>query len=155
MSMSTKIDDLPGPIPDDVKHDINVLQGEMTQNVQTQKPVHLEKEYVQVENNQSNITVDIKKKSNVQENAVLVKDNNVQQNEDFMSMIKNQINEDNLLLCVIIFMATYPPLTGYVQNIPLIGSYATGDIITGLIKTVVLIVLFIIAKIYILPRIRI
>lgn len=155
MSMSTKIDDLPGPLPDDVKNDIHLLQGEMKINVPSNENNNKQNviditnqqklQNLQVDNN-TNITLDIKKKPNTQEQ---------QKDEGILTILKNEINEDNLLLCVIIFMGTYQPLTQYVQKLPIIGNYASGNIMTGLIKTLLLILIYIIAKIYILPRIRI
>lgn len=150
MSMSTKIDDLPGPIPDDVKNDINALQGQLKNNLQLQQVQQQPKQQIpeqnlQIDNSNTNITLAIQKKSTPEkENA-----------SGLFSIIKNEINEDNLLLCIVIFMGTYPPLTNYVRKIPFLGNYASGDIMSGLIKTFVLIILYIIAKVYILPRIRI
>ena len=47
--MSTKIDDLPGPIPENIREDLTQIQNEMP------SPIILD-------DNQSNIKVDIKKK---------------------------------------------------------------------------------------------
>lgn len=66
MSMSTKIDDLPGPIPDDIKNDIDTLQKSID-SPQIQ-PIHFNQQqntdhikYEQIAPI-SNISYDLKKK---------------------------------------------------------------------------------------------
>ena len=133
MSMSTKIDDLPGPIPEDVRNDINKLQGELG-NEQMYK----------TQPNQSNIKANIKK-------HVTFADE--QESLDIIS-IKSEFTEENLLLIAILVFSSLPSSSLYVKQLPFVGIYATSDLMTGVLKAVGLLVLFILLKIYILPKFK-
>ena len=60
MSMSTKIDDLPGPIDEDIANDLSKIQNDIHQN-----PRQINDQYVgqlnELDSNQTNIKMDIKK----------------------------------------------------------------------------------------------
>ena len=105
MSMSTRIDDLPGPIPEDVRGDLNLIQDDILSHQQTQQlqqPELQQQELQQYLNpNQSNIKMNIKKKVHFKEDFETDQDES-----NPLTFLQSQINEDNLLL-LIIFLEDY------------------------------------------------
>jgi hypothetical protein len=122
--MSTKIDDLPGPIPQEVQHEIQQLQQTSATEIQ-ELP--------------SNIKVNVKKRVHF---------------ADEQFTLSSFLNEENLLIYGFLFIATLPSITGYVHKLPIIGMYASGDLMTGILKAAILLVLFVLAKIYLLPKLK-
>jgi hypothetical protein len=74
--------------------------------------------------------------------------------ESIFSKIKNEFTEDNLLVLAFILIGSLPSTTQYIYQLPFIGQYATTDITTYLIKSVVLFFIYILSKIFILPNIK-
>lgn len=136
--MSTKIDDLPGPIPEEVKHDINNLQK--TQS----SPQFPEREnasdhvtYNQIEPTKSNVSINITKKTNEEAGYI----------SKLIENLKSLLNEDNLILLSLFVLASLPFLNGYLMYIPFVGNYMTNDIIIApIIKSVFLLILYILLK---------
>jgi hypothetical protein len=128
--MSTKIDDLPGPAFNEIPTEI---QNELYQLQQTNA--------TEIQDIPSNVTVNLKKRVHFADEI-----------EELQ--LSSLLNEDNLFFFVFLFIATLPSLSKYVHKIPIIGSYASGDMMTGVIKAAVLFVLFLYAKTYILPKIK-
>jgi len=117
--MSTKIDDLPIP-KEEVKEPI------------------VNPELISVDPNQTNIRAEIIKKVQFEEPT------NIEEETTLM----NEINEENLIIFAILFVAALPSITPYILQIPFIGSYANNDIIASLIKASIIIILFIVFKRY-------
>jgi len=126
MSMSTKIDDLPGPIPLEVQHDLEQIR-ETTASEIKEVP--------------SNIKASLRRKVHFADES------------EQLSLV-SFLNEDNLFVYGFLVLASMPTVTVYVQSLPIIGAYASSDIMTSLIKGAVLLVLLILTKIYVLPRIK-
>ena len=79
------------------------------------------------------------------------------ENKGGFSKIISQINEDNILLFIILIIASLKFTTEYINYIPFITSvsgYATNEFIKGIVKASVLLLLFIIIKLFILPQIK-
>jgi hypothetical protein len=145
MSMSTRIDDLPGPPP---------MDRAMTPPPPPQQPVQIrnridETVYHEQEPT-SNVTANIKRVTFAPE--VEYED---YEKETLFTSIKNEINEENLFVLLIIYIATNPNISNYITKLPLIGSYAIDSTIGGFIKAIVLFVVYLLFKVFILPRIRI
>jgi hypothetical protein len=122
--MSTKIDDLPGPIPQEVQQEIQQLQ----QNTATE-----------IQELPSNIKVNVKKRVHFADEKLT---------------LSSFLNEENLMFFGFLFIATLPSVTSYVHKVPIIGAYASGDLMTGALKAALLLILFLLAKIYLLPKIK-
>lgn len=127
MSMSTKIDDLPGPIPLEVQHELQEMQGTRASEIIQEVP--------------SNIKANLKRKVHFADES------------EQLSLV-SFLNEDNLFVYGFLVLASLPTVTLYVQSLPIIGAYASSDIMTALIKGAVLLVLLILTKIYVLPRVK-
>ena len=165
MSMSTRIDDLPGPIPQEVLGNIQDIQNSIRQDQQVQQD-QLEREAIlrqnTIQNSQpipvspevykttpqtSNIKATIKR-------HVTFKDES-QVSKDILSLIKEEINEENLLLLIIMVFSSRNDFDGYIRGLPFIGSYSTNnDFITLIVRCLVLLIVYIVIKEYVLPKVR-
>lgn len=76
------------------------------------------------------------------------------ENKGFFSKILSQINEDNILLYIILIIASFQFTTRYINYIPFISGYGTNELVQGIIKASVLLVLYIIMKLFVLPQIK-
>ena len=142
MSMSTKIEDLPGPSPSQLPTQPPIISTP----IQTQIPVTLQNLPQSVENN---ITMDIKKKPVIQELVSQI------QSPGLLASLKTEINEENLLLLLVIIIACSPQTNNYLYNIPSIGNYITGNsLFSILLKSTFLLLIFILSKLYILPSLK-
>lgn len=141
MSMSTKIDDLPGPIPDDIKNDINTLQNSIdsprlqpTQFNQQQTDDHIKYEQIAPI---SNISYDLKKKESKENKTFL---------EKLLHNFKNIFNEDNIVLLCLFILASISYIDKYLTKIPIIGNYSSNELISSIIKGVLLLLIYNIIK---------
>lgn len=134
MSMSTRIEDLPGPIPDDVRQDLEEFQNDDQLSHQEQ--------------NQTNIKANIRKKVRFADD---------EEENDWWSFLSKEVTEENMLLLVILLLASMPHVyTPYVAQIPFIGEYIRNENFMGYVtKASVLLFLYIAAKNLILPRLKI
>ena len=107
--MSTKIDDLPGPIPEHIREDLTQIQNEIPQP----PPVI-------VNDNQSNIKVDIKKKVQFKDEKEV--NNTITESKNLFSFIQSQITEENLLLLIVLMIASRVEIDRYMIQLPLIGE---------------------------------
>ena len=147
-NMSTRIDDLPGPqpnepgLPDDIQQDIQELNQlqESINNSQTNSTQ-------QIEPYESNIKADIRKRVRFAE------ENKEQNPESVVDIIKNEINEENMLLLAVLLIASLPTITEYIQR--LIPGYTSDSWAMMLIKATLMLVLFIVSRRYLLPYIKI
>lgn len=133
MSMSTKIDDLPGPISEEVKNDINNLQRILPPSYVANDHVT----YDQIEPTKSNISMNITKKT--QEETGFV--------SKLIANLKSLLNEDNLILLSLFVLASLPFLNSYLSYIPFFGNYVTNDNIIGpIVKSILLLITYILLK---------
>jgi hypothetical protein len=148
MSMSTNIADLPGPIPED--NEDNVSQEEefedvedrhMEQSPQKQLPIKKEVLYEQP----SIIKMDIKKvnkKSQDKESSIF-------------DIIKNEVNEENLLILILLYIASTSLVDNYARKVLSFMSFNTFNNVTvNIVKALGLCLLFIIVKYFLLPYIK-
>lgn len=134
MPMSTKIEDLPGPVQHHDTQQLDPPHNEL--HLQTQST--------------SNIKANIKKK-------VQFSDKIEQFGEDdntFMSMLRSEFSEENLMILAALIVTALPSLSRHVKSIPLVGTYATSDFSTAVIKAILVFVCFILIKILVLPKIK-
>ena len=102
--MSTRIEDLPGSIPDDIRndiHDIAIRHQEeeevvRSNTLQNQNIPSVENDITLHNTNTSNITASIKKRVKFQDEI---------DTTSVIEFLKNEINEENLLLFIILIFA--------------------------------------------------
>ena len=151
-NMSTRIDDLPGPqpnepgLPDDIQQDIqelNQLQDSITNtNTNSSQTSSAQK----IEPYESNIKADIRKR-------VRFAEENKQEPEGIFDIIKTEINEENLLLLGVLLIASTPTMTEYIER--MIPGHTSDGWTMMLFKAALMLILFIVSKRYLLPYIKI
>lgn len=149
MSMSTRIDDLPGPssIPENIRGDLSQIQNDIR---------HEDKYELQQQQPRSNINMNIKKKVHFKDDDEYIDEDEYDNTPSFLSIVKSEINEENLLLLVLLIIICRPELDLYMTMIPMMGSYLSNSSLLLLItKSVLILILFILAKHYILPKIKV
>lgn len=140
MSMSTRIDDLPGPPP----------ERAITPPPPVQMREMRDESIYQEKDHGSNVTANIKRVSFSPEI-----DYDEPEKEGLLTTIKNEINEENLFILLIIYIATTQNISSYISKLPFVGIYANDSILGGFMKAIILFMIYIILKIFILPKIRI
>jgi hypothetical protein len=119
-SMSSKIDDLPGPRDED-----STIASE---------------DQMYVKESPSNVKVDIKKRVRFEE-------------ESLMSKLKSEINEENLLVFLFLFIANSPQYNEYAASAPFMSTFSnSGFLVVG--RALLLLIAFVIVKTFLLPRIK-
>ena len=139
-SMSTKIDDLPGPIPENIREDLTQIQNEI------HPPII-------VNDNQSNIKVDIKKK--VQFKDIDKDKTHLQESKNIFSFIQSHITEENLLLLIVLMIASRAELDRYMIQLPLIGQpLLNSNILLTVTKAIMILICYIAFKSFVLSQIN-
>jgi hypothetical protein len=138
MSMSTKLEDLPGGTGTGT-----ILEET---NQPTQQPPTSSK---------SNIQVNIKKKVRFDDDNVEEEVEDLDTNKmSFIDMIKTEITEENLLLLAIIFLATMPSVSSSIKSLPFVSQFASSDFTISIATAIVLFLIYIISKLYIIPKLK-
>jgi hypothetical protein len=158
--MSTRISDLPGPsINEPPIQQIQQQQIQQVPQMQQQMP-NIPNEVLnelsnisinQIEqNNQSpsNIRMNIKKKVRFADEN----DEEEYENPNFLTFIKSQITEDNLLLLLLFFVITRTEFDGYITLIS--PSYLYNPLLLNVVKAFAVLVFYLIMKQYFLPKIK-
>lgn len=140
MSMSTRIEDLPGSLEED-----EIIQD----------PRQFDTEYDHqldnLDSNQSNIKMDIKKRVRFKEPLEEIEEDD----EGIIEYLKSQINEENLLIFVLLFVSSRTEFDNYMTKIPLIGSYTEGSsILTNIFKALILLFIYILSKKFLIPSVK-
>jgi hypothetical protein len=155
MSMSTNIADLPGPAPEDNEDNISqeafedvqerrrMEQPPLRPQQHQQQPIQKEVLYEQP----SKIKMDIKKinktKSQVKESSMF-------------DIIKKEVNEENLLILIVLYIASTSLIDEYARKLLSLMSFNTFNSFTvHVVKALGLFILFIMAKYFLLPYIKI
>lgn len=93
-----------------------------------------------VKESPSNVKLDIKKKVRFEE-------------ESLMSKLKSEINEENLLVFLFLFIANSPQYNEYASSAPFMSTFSnSGFLVVG--RALLLLIAFVIAKTFLLPRIK-
>jgi hypothetical protein len=164
--MSTRIEDLPGSIPEDVMGDIQDIQQNIRQqqlddeivrqNTLTNRQPSIDPELYRAHPSDSNVTMNIKKRVKFRDQANETDDELESKNTDVLTTIKEEINEENLLLLVVMILASRNDFDQYIKNIPVLTPYISDSLILITItKCMLLLVLFISFKHFVLPKIKI
>jgi hypothetical protein len=146
--MSTRIDDLPGPQISENVRDLDIRQSQEQRYELQQHPEPLS-------NASGGINMNIKKKVHFKDEDEYLEEED-ETSPSFLSIMKSEINEENLLLLVLLVMICRPELDGYMRMVPVIGSYfANSSLLLIIAKSILILMLFILTKHYILPKIRV
>lgn len=168
MSMSTKIEDLPGPIPEEVRNDLNNIQNNFSrqrpqydddivrqntlQNSQLTESV-INPEMYRQSPQESNIQLNIKKRVKFKDET---KDETTEKETGILTSIQDQVNEDNLLLLLLLIVSSRTDLDPYIKNLPGLGSHLTDSLIlVTIVRCFLLLVVYIVFRQYILPKIKV
>ena len=153
MSMSTNIADLPGPGPEDIEESPEEIHY---QDYQDDNHHDDHNEYIRENNSRppakeiyyeqpTSIKMDIKK---------LNKKEHFEEQGTF-DILRKEINEENLLILVVLFIATSPYADVYTKKLLELFSFNTTSSFTfNIIKCVALLIIFIVIKLYVLPSIK-
>ena len=121
--MSTRIDDLPGAIPENIKEDLTQIQNE----------IHSPKI---INDNQSNIKMDFKKKVSFKEDQG--------ESKNIFEIIQSHITEENLLLLVILILSSRNEIDNYMIRLPVLGqSFLNSNILLTITKALLILILYI------------
>lgn len=83
-------------------------------------------------------------------------ENNTPEKKSIITFIKNEINEENLFLLVLFFLMAISDLNKYLMRIPLVGTYFGDESWSFVIfKSFIFLFIFIIGKVYLLPKLQI
>jgi hypothetical protein len=152
--MSTRIEDLPGPIPEDVLEDLSDIQNNIRQETEEQvkhntiqnKHISDVKEYEMYKDvpNESNIKMNIRKR-------VKFEDNKQTQHENLgiFSFLKSQINEENALLLIFLILASRNEMDNYIKLYT-----KASDFFTNIIRCILILLIYILFKHFLLPKIK-
>lgn len=166
MSMSTKIEDLPGPIPNEIIDDLHDIQNNIRQqkDIETKNEEELLRKNT-IQNRQTTPNPEIYKQtkvnSNVQMNIkkrVKFEDENGEDDDDmdFISFVKNQISEDNLLLLVVLILSSRSDFDIYLRGLPMVGNYVNNsEWLSIIVRCVILLIIYLVTRQYILPKIKV
>jgi hypothetical protein len=150
--MSTRIEDLPGSIPDDIRNDIhdiairhqeeeeeevvrsNTLQNQNIPSIENDMTLH----------NTSNITASIKKRVKFEDEV----------DTSFIEILKNEINEENLLLFIILIFASRDDFDEFILRIPFINKYTDSSFTIILLRCLLLLLSYILLRRYVVPKIK-
>jgi hypothetical protein len=134
MSMSTKIDDLPSPDNAQPPHSSTHSSDGPHPNLRTMEQT-------------SNISLDVHK-PNTTEGTKPTQDG-------LLTRLKNEISEENVLLLIFMFLAASQFIDKYLGLLPVVGTYMQNSGMTAVaIKCAILLVLYILIKVFLLPKLQ-
>lgn len=152
MSMSTKISDLPGPIPEDIRRDFNNIR----QNDHND-PNDLDRRVQQntIINSQSTGEI-YSKNENVDIYRTIPEDSNVKvsikkrvkfEDEVINSNIQDELNEENLLLFIILILASRNEMDTYIQQ-----YLRLSDFYIVIVRCFILLIFYILSRRFLLSK---
>lgn len=107
------------------------------------------------ENVEENVEQIIQQKPIVNENNI-IKSSKQNQKISIFKTITNEINEENVFLLVLFFLISISDINKYFVNIPFLGNYFEYESWSFILfKSVLFLIIFIIGKMYLLPKIAI
>lgn len=154
MSMSTNIDDLPGPVPEELEYDEE--EQEYDYENENDRYDSYENSYEEQDEDKP-LTKELffeqppKIKMNIRKRKETFVDES-----DMFDTLKKEVNEENLLLVVFFYLATTSMADEYTKKLLNMVSFNVSSSLTlNIIKAVLLLVIFILAKYFILPYLRV
>lgn len=147
MSMSTRIDDLPGPIDEELIDDLSQIQNDINQNPRQINQL--------VDQNQTNINMNINKRVRFKDENEYREIEEDDEETDLFQYIKSQFSEENVLIFVMLMIASRPEFDSYMTKLPFVSNYISeSTIITSILKALLLLLVYILFKRYILSSVK-
>jgi hypothetical protein len=140
--MSTNIADLPGPKPEEFEDEGYEYEEEVMEEEEEYPQQQLPKEVYYEQ--PSSIKMDIKKVKR-----------KIQEDESMFSLIQKEVNEENLLILVILYIASTSLVDDYAKKVlSLMSMNNSSSMIINIVKCVILLLAFILVKNYLLPYLK-
>lgn len=145
--MSTKIDDLPGPINEELVDDLSKIQNDINQNPRQINEL--------VDQNQTNVKMNINKRVRFKDENEYKEFEEDEDETDLFQYIKSQFSEENVLIFVMLMIASRPEFDNYMTKLPFVSNYISeSTIITSILKAILLLIVYILFKRYILSSVK-
>ena len=145
--MSTKIDDLPGPINEQLVDDLSKIQNDINQNPRQINEL--------VDQNQTNVKMNINKRVRFKDENEYKEFEEDEDETDLFQYIKSQFSEENVLIFVMLMIASRPEFDDYMTKLPFVSNYISeSTIITSILKAILLLIVYILFKRYILSSVK-
>ena len=94
---------------------------------------------------ESNIKMNIKTR--------VIFEDETNQSKDIFSFIKDESNEQNLLLLVFLILSSKSDFDIYIKQIPFVGNWVIeGSFLITVIRCLILLILYLILRQYVLPK---
>ena len=148
MSMSTRIDELPGEM--EYLNDLSQIQDDINENPRQINEME--------DQNGSNVKMNIKKRVRFKDNDNDDDENEEEEEEDesdLFQYLKSQFSEENILIFVLLIISSRSDFDNYMTKLPFISNYLLeSSIMTTILKSIMLIIIYILFKRYILSSIK-
>lgn len=161
--MSTRIDDLPGPLPQDIVGDLshisnslgvsrpqspNVMDAQadrpITNNVFVEPECERDSQIEYKTRPDSNIRLNIKKRVHFEDQS--------SERLGILGFLRSQLTEENVMLLLILILAARSEPDRYLKMVPYLGTYIETDFLLQIVKGIVLLLIFLLARHYVLPN---
>jgi hypothetical protein len=140
--MSTNITDLPGPIPEETEDNMSYESTEEIIEPQFQRR-QFQEEKLYEQPTRINMNINKIKKEKFKEQGIF-------------DIIKKEVSEENLLVLIVLYIASTPLIDDYVRKLLNMMSFNTSSpLIINILKCIILLLAFILAKHFILPYIKV
>lgn len=156
MSMSTRIDDLPGPIDEELMDDLSQIQNDINENPR-QINGNPRQNNELFDQNQTNVKMNINKRVRFkdQNESKELEEEDDEEEINLFQYIKSQFSEENVLIFVMLMIASRPEFDNYMTKLPFFSNYIyESSIITSILKAVILLIIYILFKRYVLSSIK-
>lgn len=145
--MSTRIDDLPGPIDEELIDDLSQIQNDINENPRQINEL--------VDQNQTNVKMNINKRVRFKDENEYREFEEDEEETDLFQYIKSQFSEENVLIFAMLMIASRPEFDNYMTKIPFVSNYVSeSSIITSILKAMLLLIVYILFKRYILSSVK-
>jgi hypothetical protein len=144
--MSTRIDELPGEM--EYLNDLSQIQDDINENPRQINEME--------DQNGSNVKMNIKKRVRFKDNDNDNDENDEEEDEsDLIQYLKSQFSEENILIFVLLIISSRSDFDNYMTKLPFISNYLLeSSIMTTILKSIMLIIIYILFKRYILSSIK-
>lgn len=170
MSMSTRIDDLPGPLPQDIVGDLSHISNSLVgpsnnglnnslndTDVQDVPRESRDQRELQNEHQHDHDDYKTRPSSNIRLNIrkrVHFEDED-DQPVSITAFLRSQFTEENVMLLIVLILASRSELDRYLRLVPYVNTYMEADFLLQIFKAVFLLLVFLVVRHYVLPNIRI
>lgn len=145
--MSTRIDDLPGPIDEELVDDLSQIQNDINQNPRQINEL--------IDQNQTNVKMNINKRVRFKDENEYKEFEEDEEETDLFQYIKSQFSEENVLIFVMLMIASRKEFDNYMTKLPFVSNYISeSTIITSILKAILLLIVYILFKRYILSSVK-